>query len=57
MLNMVIPMAGLEVAADASYKDPKPLIPVHGIPMIKVVADNLSPAGRTDLYSCVKKCI
>ena len=38
-------MAGLGSRfADAGYKDPKPLIPVHGIPMIKVVVDNLSPS-------------
>ena len=29
--------------ADAGYTLPKPLIPIHGIPMIKVVVDNLSP--------------
>lgn len=44
MLNIVIPMAGLGSRfANEGYKDPKPLIPVHGIPMIKVVVDNLSP--------------
>lgn len=29
--------------SEAGYKEPKPLIPIHGIPMIKVVIDNLSP--------------
>lgn len=29
--------------ADAGYALPKPLIEVHGVPMIKVVVDNLSP--------------
>ena len=29
--------------ADAGYTLPKPLIPIHGIPMIKVVVDNLTP--------------
>jgi dTDP-glucose pyrophosphorylase len=29
--------------ADAGYTIPKPLIPVHGVPMIKVVVDNLTP--------------
>ena len=44
MLNIVIPMAGAGSRfADAGYKDPKPLIPVHGVPMIKVVIDNLKP--------------
>ena len=28
----------------AGYKDPKPLIPVHGKPMIEVVIDNLKPS-------------
>lgn len=44
MLNIVIPMAGLGSRfAEAGYKDPKPLIPVHGIPMIEVVINNLRP--------------
>jgi len=44
MLNIVIPMAGAGSRfALAGYKDPKPLIPVHGTPMIKVVIDNLTP--------------
>jgi dTDP-glucose pyrophosphorylase len=29
--------------AEAGYKDPKPLIPVNGVPMIKLVIDNLAP--------------
>ena len=44
MLNIVIPMAGAGSRfAKAGYKDPKPLIGVHGVPMIKVVIDNLKP--------------
>ena len=44
MLNIVLPMAGRGSRfADAGYTLPKPLIPIHGIPMIKVVVDNLSP--------------
>ena len=44
MLNIVIPMAGRGSRfADAGYIDPKPLIPVHGKPMIKVVVENLKP--------------
>lgn len=44
MLNIVIPMAGAGSRfANAGYQDPKPLIPVHGLPMIKVVIDNLRP--------------
>ena len=45
MLNIVIPMAGAGSRfAREGYKDPKPLIPVHGTPMIKVVIDNLRPS-------------
>lgn len=44
MLNIVIPMAGAGSRFKvAGYKDPKPLIQVHGIPMIKLVIDNLTP--------------
>lgn len=45
MLQIIVPMAGAGSRfAVAGYKDPKPLIPVHGVPMIKVVIDNLTPA-------------
>ena len=41
-IQLVIPMAGLgKRFVDAGYKTLKPLIPIHGIPMIKVVVDNL----------------
>lgn len=44
MLNIVLPMAGRGSRfADAGYVLPKPLIEVHGVPMIKVVVDNLAP--------------
>lgn len=44
MLNIVIPMAGNGSRfTEAGYSDPKPLIPVHGIPMIEVVINNLRP--------------
>jgi NDP-sugar pyrophosphorylase family protein len=44
MLNIVLPMAGRGSRfADAGYTIPKPFIPVHGVPMIKVVVDNLTP--------------
>lgn len=43
-LNVVVPMAGAGSRfAQAGYSIPKPLIPVHGVPMIKVVIDNLTP--------------
>lgn len=45
MLNIVVPMAGRGSRfATAGYTDPKPLIPVHGIPMIRVVIENLKPS-------------
>jgi len=45
MLNIVVPMAGAGSRfAVAGYTDPKPLIAVHGVPMIKLVIDNLRPA-------------
>lgn len=45
MLNIVIPMAGAgNRFAKAGYKDPKPLIPIHGIPMIKLIIENLRPS-------------
>lgn len=44
MLQIIVPMAGAGSRfAVAGYEDPKPLIPVHGVPMIKVVIDNLTP--------------
>jgi len=44
MLNIVIPMAGRGSRfADAGYTVPKPLIPVHGVPMIRLVIENLRP--------------
>jgi dTDP-glucose pyrophosphorylase len=44
MLNIVIPMAGAGSRfALNGYKEPKPLIPIHGMPMIQVVIQNLTP--------------
>lgn len=44
MLNIVLPMAGRGSRfADAGYTLPKPLIQIHGVPMIKVVVENLAP--------------
>jgi dTDP-glucose pyrophosphorylase len=44
MINIVIPMAGLGTRfASAGYQDPKPLIPVHGVPMIRLVIENIRP--------------
>ncbi|WP_296657776.1 glycosyltransferase family 2 protein [Paraburkholderia sp.] len=45
MLNIVVPMAGAGSRfAKAGYLDPKPLIPVRGVPMIEVVIHNLKPS-------------
>jgi dTDP-glucose pyrophosphorylase len=44
MLHIVIPMAGLGSRfARAGYDRPKPLIEVHGVPMIRLVIDNIRP--------------
>ncbi len=45
MLNIVLPIAGRGSRfATAGYSLPKPLIPVHGHPMIDVVVRNVRPA-------------
>jgi NDP-sugar pyrophosphorylase family protein len=45
MLNIVIPMAGAGSRFQkAGYILPKPLIPVNGVPMIRVVIENLKPS-------------
>lgn len=45
MINIVVPMAGHGSRfSKAGYKDPKPLIPVNGKPMIELVIDNLRPS-------------
>lgn len=44
MLNIVLPIAGRGIRfVEAGYTLPKPLIPVHGIPMIEVVVNNVRP--------------
>lgn len=44
MLTVVIPMAGRGSRfADAGYELPKPLLPVHDVPMIELVVRNLTP--------------
>ncbi len=47
MLNIVIPMAGRGSRfVKEGFIPPKPLIPVRGIEMIKVVIENIRPAGE-----------
>jgi NDP-sugar pyrophosphorylase family protein len=42
--TILVPMAGRGSRfADAGYELPKPLIPVHGVPMIELVVANLRP--------------
>jgi len=44
MLNIVIPMAGRGSRfSGAGFVDPKPLIKLHGVPMIRLVIANLAP--------------
>ncbi len=44
MLNIVIPMAGHGSRfVKEGYLTPKPLIPIHGVPMIHVVVKNIRP--------------
>jgi dTDP-glucose pyrophosphorylase len=44
MLNIVVPMAGAgRRFAVAGYADPKPLLHIHGVPMIRLVIENLRP--------------
>lgn len=41
-VQLVVPMAGLgKRFVEANYKTLKPLIPIHGVPMVRVVVDNL----------------
>jgi UTP-glucose-1-phosphate uridylyltransferase len=45
-INIVIPMAGAGSRfALAGYADPKPLIQIHGVPMIRLVIENLKPSA------------
>lgn len=45
MLNIVVPMAGRGSRfASVGYRDPKPLIPVEGRPMIEWVVDCMRPS-------------
>lgn len=45
MLNIVLPITDRgRRFAQAGFTEPKPLIPVHGAPMIEVVVDNVRPA-------------
>lgn len=59
MLNIIIPMAGRGSRfIEAGYTLPKPLIPVHGIPMIELVVANLRPKREHRfIFLCLKEHI
>jgi NDP-sugar pyrophosphorylase family protein len=45
MLNIVVPMAGAGSRfSKAGFLDPKPLIKINGVPMIRIVIENLKPS-------------
>ncbi|WP_347290661.1 glycosyltransferase family 2 protein [Kluyvera georgiana] len=56
MINIVIPMAGAGSRfAKAGYINPKPLIEVNGVPMIKIVINNLRPIEKHRFIFIVQK--
>ena len=57
MLNIVIPMAGHGSRfRNAGFDLPKPLIPVHGIPMIRLVIENLKPSqSHRFIFLCLQE--
>ncbi len=57
MLNIVIPMAGRGSRfANAGYSLPKPLIPIHGKPMIELVINNLQPSvDHKFIFLCLRE--
>lgn len=59
MLNIVIPMAGKGSRfASAGYEDPKPLIKVNGIEMIRLVIGNLKPdCDHRFIFMCLQEHI
>ncbi len=51
MLNIVIPMAGLgNRFRGEGFVLPKPLIPIHGVPMIRAIIANLLPETPHQFY-------
>lgn len=57
MLNIVIPMAGRgHRFREAGYTLPKPLIEIHGKPMIQIVINNLRPQqDHQFIFLCLKE--
>ena len=56
MLNIVLPIAGKGSRfVSEGYSIPKPLIPIHGVPMIQLVTENLRPhREHRFFYICQK---
>lgn len=51
MLNIVVPMAGRGSRfASEGFQEPKPLIPIKGQPMIKLVIENLTPISSHKFF-------
>ena len=51
MLNIVVPMAGLgNRFQEEGFELPKPLIPIHGVPMMKAIIRNLRPSTPHQFY-------
>lgn len=59
MITIVIPMAGRGSRfADAGYTTPKPLIPIHGVPMIRLVIENIRPAqDHKFVFICQREAV
>jgi NDP-sugar pyrophosphorylase family protein len=59
MLNIVVPMAGHGSRfKTAGYELPKPLLPIHGVPMIALVVDNLRPTcEHRFIFVCLEEHI
>ena len=57
LINIVVPMAGRGSRfQEAGYQLPKPLIPVHGVPMIRLVIENLRPSTpHRFLFLCLQE--
>lgn len=59
MLNIVLPIAGRGSRFKTEgYALPKPLIPIHGVPMIQLVTENLRPTrAHRFIFICQKEHI
>ena len=56
MINIVVPMAGMGTPfMERGYTFPKPLIEIHGKPMIQIVVENLRPSVPHQFIFIVRK--